>query len=186
MNPADGEELDWLAFRYVAGELASDKLGDFERRLADDQAACDAVSRAVELTCAIRAAEATTVAPVFPAGRRRHEQSVRLAACAAACALVLIACLGFLLPSESGPAGLSDASHGVDTAELAVVWSEAKSELADQDSPTWASWEPVDSGVPTVTTEDPTELVAPDWMLSALVAVEADVLPPQSEEKKDG
>jgi hypothetical protein len=45
----DCEELELLAFRYVAGEMAADEAAAFEARLADDQPAREAVSRAVEL-----------------------------------------------------------------------------------------------------------------------------------------
>ncbi len=44
------DEIDLLAFRYVAGEMAAEEAAAFELRLADDHAARLAVSRAVELT----------------------------------------------------------------------------------------------------------------------------------------
>ncbi|HZN36840.1 MAG TPA: hypothetical protein VFB80_23585 [Pirellulaceae bacterium] len=44
------DELDLLAFRYVAGELTPAEAAAFEPRLADDQAAQVAVSRAVGLS----------------------------------------------------------------------------------------------------------------------------------------
>jgi hypothetical protein len=44
------DELDWLAFRYVAGEMSGEEAATFEFRLADDQYAREAVSRAVGLT----------------------------------------------------------------------------------------------------------------------------------------
>jgi hypothetical protein len=47
------DELDWLAFRYVAEELSADEADAFERLLADDQSARDAVSRAVQTTRAV-------------------------------------------------------------------------------------------------------------------------------------
>ena len=42
-------ELDWLAFRYVAGEMTAREASDLELRLADDQEAREAVCRAVGL-----------------------------------------------------------------------------------------------------------------------------------------
>lgn len=54
--PEENDEPDLLAFRYVAGELASKEARAFETRMADDQAAREAVSRAVGL--AQRLAEA--------------------------------------------------------------------------------------------------------------------------------
>jgi hypothetical protein len=49
-------ELDWLAFRYVAGEMTAQEAIALEQRLADDQEAREAVGRAVGL--AQRLAEA--------------------------------------------------------------------------------------------------------------------------------
>jgi hypothetical protein len=48
--PDECDELDLLAFRYVAGEMAPHEACAFEARLVDDQAAREAVSRAVGLT----------------------------------------------------------------------------------------------------------------------------------------
>jgi len=42
-------DLDWIAFCYVAGELPVEEAQAFERRLADDPAACESLSTAVEL-----------------------------------------------------------------------------------------------------------------------------------------
>lgn len=49
-------ELDWLAFRYVAGELGADEARSFDDRLASDLAAQEAMSRAAALSIAIAAA----------------------------------------------------------------------------------------------------------------------------------
>src|SRR5688500_3644539 len=50
-------ELDWLAFRYIAGELPACESVDFESLLADDQSARDAVVRAVELSQVVLAGQ---------------------------------------------------------------------------------------------------------------------------------
>lgn len=47
MSANQRDELDWIAFRYVAGEMTADEAGDFELQLADDQASQEAVCRAV-------------------------------------------------------------------------------------------------------------------------------------------
>lgn len=49
MQPDEREELEWCAFRYVAGEMSPAEAAMFEGRLADDQPARDAVCRAVAL-----------------------------------------------------------------------------------------------------------------------------------------
>jgi len=52
-------DLDWLAFRYISGEIAVSEATQFESLLSDDQGARDAVVRAVELSQAIFAAQAS-------------------------------------------------------------------------------------------------------------------------------
>lgn len=64
------DEIDLLAFRYVAGEMAPEEALAFELRLADDHAARLAVSRAVELTQ--RLVEAAPSPSVAVARRQRH------------------------------------------------------------------------------------------------------------------
>lgn len=49
-SQSDRDELDWLAFRYIAGELSEPEAAEFEERLALDQDAREAVARSVELT----------------------------------------------------------------------------------------------------------------------------------------
>src|SRR5207247_1595634 len=53
----DPNDLGWLAFCYAAGELDAAQTEHFEARLADDQAAREALARAVELTQTVAAAE---------------------------------------------------------------------------------------------------------------------------------
>lgn len=45
-------DLDWLAFQYVTESLSAEERDDFERLLVEEQAAREAVARAVELTFA--------------------------------------------------------------------------------------------------------------------------------------
>lgn len=49
MSDQQRDELDWMAFRYVAGEMTVEEAAQLERRMADDQQARDAVCRAVRL-----------------------------------------------------------------------------------------------------------------------------------------
>jgi anti-sigma factor RsiW len=46
---ASGQDLDWVAFCYVADELSEADRSAFESRLENDLAACEAVARAVRL-----------------------------------------------------------------------------------------------------------------------------------------
>ncbi|MDB4533459.1 hypothetical protein N9242_01205 [Vicingaceae bacterium] len=43
------DQLDWLAFQYISDELVDQQRFEFEKRLAKDQCARDAVTRQVEL-----------------------------------------------------------------------------------------------------------------------------------------
>ena len=56
-------DLDWLAFRYISGEMTVSETDQFESLLADDQAAREAVVRAVELTQAIVAVQSASTSP---------------------------------------------------------------------------------------------------------------------------
>ncbi|MFO0960072.1 MAG: hypothetical protein U0800_21990 [Isosphaeraceae bacterium] len=51
-------ELDWIAFRYLAGDLSEAERLAFDERMADDQQAREALAAAVELAGAVRLAEA--------------------------------------------------------------------------------------------------------------------------------
>ncbi len=48
-------DLDWLAFCYVTGELSAVEATAFEERLTTDDGACEAVARATELNLTIAA-----------------------------------------------------------------------------------------------------------------------------------
>ncbi|MBL7043240.1 MAG: hypothetical protein ISR77_31690 [Pirellulaceae bacterium] len=182
MNSADREELDWLAFRYVADELASDEVSDFEGRLAHDQTARDAVSRAVELTNAIRAAEEAKPVTLSPARRSRLQRPLRLVACLSTCVLVAVVCHWLLRHDESTSTDVSERPSTA-AAELALVWSETRLELADQQGDAWALLQVTDSGELPVAAEDTAAMSVPDWMFSAVVALEAHS---ESREEEDG
>lgn len=81
-------ELDWLAFCYIAGELTADEALAFEGRLADDQAAREAVARAVELSEAIARAERGR--GVLTMKRPLRRAWVGAAVAAAACLVVAL------------------------------------------------------------------------------------------------
>ncbi len=88
------EELDLLAFRYVAGEMAPDEAAAFETGLADDQAARLAVSRAVGLTQRLREAMPPPTSPVVRPLKHSFGRAAQplgwMAIGAAAAALIVI------------------------------------------------------------------------------------------------
>src|SRR5262245_35404420 len=71
-------ELDWQAFCYAAGELNAAEAEQFERRLAEDQGAREALARAVEMTQVVAAAEAQCGDLVTPAATAKRDWSSRL------------------------------------------------------------------------------------------------------------
>ena len=124
------EELDWLAFCFVTGELSGDERSSFECRLSEDQSAREAVARAVELMQAISLAQTHEDAqPVLVTnGRRTTTWPRRLAwmSVGASAALVLVAAwLQFdaIARLFSPPP--------VDRQELAEVWSRTRETVRD-------------------------------------------------------
>jgi hypothetical protein len=121
------QELDWLAFQYIADELSPDETAAFELRLAEDQLAREAVARAVELSQAAAAAfdmqpvtagEFGTVQP--PA--RSWSVALWWMSCGAA------ACLAALMGYEAWRSGVGNvaAPGNAPSAELAAAWSETR------------------------------------------------------------
>jgi hypothetical protein len=62
-------DREWLAFRYIAGELTDEELASFEAELESSQVAREAVARAVDLSQAIAIAESHQVELVEAASR---------------------------------------------------------------------------------------------------------------------
>ena len=68
-------DREWLAFRYIAGELTGDELASFEAELEASQLAREAVARAVDLSQAIAIAESHQVELVEAASRTASRKS---------------------------------------------------------------------------------------------------------------
>jgi ferric-dicitrate binding protein FerR (iron transport regulator) len=134
MNGTQRDDLDWLAFRYVAAELSPGESREFERRLEQDQEAREAVGRLVEVTCAVRALDGDAAPRVTPAGHLRPWYRRRGVQVAAGLALGLMLALSFFWPHPSDPTGRQNGSlsSAVPPAELALVWSHARAVLSEQ------------------------------------------------------
>lgn len=156
MGQEKPEDLDWLAFCYIADELSPDEAAAFEERLADDQQAREAVARAVELTRAVAAAcpeVRSRPAPVSRAarGRRRAGPAGHLAWTAiAVAACLVVALLAYQHQHRRGVAPVAEAPHdgpggeGIETLggradQLAVLWSRTRDELAALPLDDWAA-----------------------------------------------
>lgn len=172
---ADGDR--W-ALRYVAAELTSEEQRWFEQRLAEDLTACQAVARAVELTCAVAVAERSCTPPsVCPRTARAWSRS-RVAWLAVGLAASLLVAVGVwkLQPAapESDVVATEEAIEDDPSAEdLAYAWWEARLEAMTGDEtetpvPALANGEP-----PASSLLSPAEAaLAPDWMLSAVATAE--------------
>lgn len=177
MSEQQREDLDWLAFRYVAAELSGPELRQFEERLEHDQQAREAVGRLVEVTCAVRALDRETAPRIKP--RRQPAWHLRrgvrwLAALAAGVAL------GLLVwgPPHREPSGLREngAKNSPPLGELAVVWSTARTDwTSGLDEGGWGE-SPLEIAAERrleVAGDAPAIVDLPDWMIVALVARES-------------
>jgi hypothetical protein len=181
VNPLPEDELHWLAFRYVTGELSGDEESSFELRLAEDQQARDAVEQAVELNEAVR----VVAAELFPARapqtglpRRAATWAVALAAC-----LVVVCGLAWLLTRDArdgnshNVAGGADANDRVSdptaTASLALQWA-ALRQQQDSAAPAGAA-SPWPAGAELTSLQEPSAVGVeqadesiPEWLMIAV------------------
>ena len=183
MNPQEHNELDWLAFRYVADELPADARSAFEQRLAEDQTAREAVAEAVELAAAVYESAATgDYVYREPARPSRRQKATRIAVCllsAAAAALFLLLVVQF----RTSKPGLTDnlnlpqepatnSNQPYDDGDLAVAWSQSLASFpaATPDADLlWSEDEFTEPAVASDAWADPAELpVAPSWMYAAI------------------
>jgi hypothetical protein len=125
----NSSDLDWLAFCYAAGEMNAAEAEAFEARLADEQSAREALSRAVELTQTVAAAEARS-GDVMLATRSRADWNTRVSWMAiGGLAVVLLALLwsGVVGPTWNGAdRQVALAAHG----DLALAWNQTRAEFA--------------------------------------------------------
>jgi hypothetical protein len=176
------DELEWLALRYVTGELPLEEQESFETLLSEDQHAREAVDRVVELVAAVRLA---APAPVPSAGLRTRRATTGLAVwrALAAASLLVAAGIAWWMATDRGegrggdggptPVVKTAALNAQDSAALAWVAlrREAGTETIDAElAPVWpatavdASANDVDVGGD----GDPElEPAVPDWLLTA-------------------
>ena len=100
-------DLDWLAFRYAAGELQGAELNTFEELLGTDERACSAVAQAVMLGQAVVQVEhqavvqvARDVAVVRPIRQPSAWRTLAVAACCVASVAVAFVGLSFINRSQ--------------------------------------------------------------------------------------
>ena len=141
LSASESLEADpgFLAFQYIAGELTEAEAAAFEERLAVDQAAREAVARAVEVAQAV-----TVLGPLapqaLPVGRPRRVEDGRtdsrsprraaLVSVVAAAAVCVALAVAFNPVSGSQPAGDGQAENSErpaprqNAARLVELWSD--------------------------------------------------------------
>ena len=169
-------ELDWSAFCYAAGEMNAAEAAAFELRLADDQAAREALARAVELTQVVASAE--SLQPVVALRSQSSSQSSQwsrrlgwMAIGSAASLLVALLWSGAGSWFAGSWRGGETVASG-DQSRLADAWSRTRQELADGDSDLWYPKHASDSDavIPTVAADelDSLDSATPAWLTAAV------------------
>ena len=131
-----GQELDWLAFRYVSDELPDSEREEFEKRLetdSDAQSALVDVMRSTQLIYAALDADQTKDAgqtnKVERADRSNSSsdpasQGRRRSALLAAAAAILLTVAGWtIFNSSPNTAGVA-VNNSQDSSELAIAWAD--------------------------------------------------------------
>ncbi len=187
------DELTWLAFQYVAGELSTADADLFEERLADDQAAREAVAQAVALfhtVCAVEAAEpvvALAGAPLRERDSRRVAVIWRVALGTAAAALLAVT-LNFNLWNRTSPDAKNVAAV---TPALADAWSALRADFASDENvtPSVAASAVLTDAELAIAEEDlAVSTDAPSWMTAAVLGLSGkapqalDAVEPQPQE----
>jgi len=166
-NPTEND-LDWLAFRYISGEMAASEAAQFESLLADDQVARDAVVRAVELTQTIVAVQTASMSP-SPAMPQSWTQNITWISTSVAALLLVTLALNFSRPS---PSTTSDDDN------VASIWARSSDAVNE---PT------LNGTVLNGTVADEEEFVTadpPNWMLEAVRSLHGEGSP-ESDDSSD-
>ena len=188
-----GADLDWLAFRYVSGEMTAEEHAAFEENLTESQPAREAVAAAVLLAQAVVLAEKSQPdsgrAKLVPASltKRGPTWRWRLTWALVGGAVSLLLAWGLQFWRDSSRAqnvvGQYRPTGHEDLSALALQWTAAGGfdiGNADDGSPDRESEEPTIEGhAPFAIAADLfDDLAAPDWLLSAISSGEALPMPP--------
>ncbi len=149
------EELDWLAFRYVVGELHGTELEMFEKLSSTDDRFCTAVVEAVLLVEGVVQVEQRQIEPCVPVSQHiAHRPGRRLAAVAACCVAGLAVAIGWLSFVEK-PAD----KQAIETASsVAALWVQGADEETNESA--------VSVNPDVIDLED--EDAVPGWLLAAV------------------
>jgi len=169
----DHQDLDWLAFNYAAGELENADRELFEARLADDQAAREALARAVELCQTVHAVETQRREYITPSAAAQVAWNQRLSWMAVGGLASLL--IALFWTGVVGP--VSRSFHAFSQQNLASAWTETRTEIANvRDAGYWpaiATTDADDEFSVTGSLEDDMLPDAPSWMTAAVFSLPA-------------
>ncbi len=143
-------DLEWLAFRYAAGELQGTELNTFEELLATDERACAAVAQAVMLGQAVMQVE-RGAAVVQPIRQRSARRALAVAVCCAASVAIAFVGLSFI--------NVSNKQSAEAATKVAALWIQGADEDQSFEAISAVNHEQVDQ-------ED--EDAVPAWLLAAI------------------
>jgi hypothetical protein len=181
LTTEQSNDVEWLAFCYVANEMPVDQRDRFEERLANDQAAREAVATVVELTQTIAGIESVEhsiqVATPPSRGAQVWQRATWIATAVAACLAIV---LGYQLVShvlnngDDQPDGIAeeDLDSGRDSSELAQAWVEAADDSSEillvGVSTDNSNGEALEDSAFSDSMVEPETVETPDWMLAAV------------------
>lgn len=178
MKPETDNGLTWEAFRYVAGEMSRDECAGFERLLAENQSAREAVAEAVEVTQAVKLSLASE--PVVPSQSHPSSRAgswwLGVAMGSAACLLVMLGWQQVGTPerevSNGEPTTETPDAVNRDAGALAERWSE----VVQRDDNPWGDESSDDQFAESLSdwdvgaASDEDAHAAPEWMMAAVSA----------------
>jgi hypothetical protein len=181
MPESTHDDRSWEAFRYVYGEMSETERTSFELRMRDDEALCDAVEQAVELTEAIRLSppEAVEIKRA-PLAVRRPRPAMHWAIAAAAVFAVGVGATAWLQRERPERAGRVADSHSPAPsaaleAGVSLAWADLHRHQVGTAADDWAP--PGDpSGIVDLSPEidDSAGGKPPQWLLTAVAGERPD------------
>jgi hypothetical protein len=198
MASENQNELSWLAFAYVAGELSAADAEAFELRLAEDQAAREAVAQAVELTQVVAAVESHAAEPVVVVRRESAAWSTRLAWMAVGGLASLLIALLWSGIDQPQPRVKRDEpakpQSSPQARELALAWSQTRAALAESDVGLWYPTHLATADAADAAADDADDAdalaEAPSWMTAGVLSLAGkspeDLLEPDGAEPFSG
>ncbi len=186
---SDADDAQWLAMRYVLGELSDEQAESFEAAMADDVALCEAVLQATLLNSAVVLAYESqrSEMPVL-VGATSEESTLSVRAIDrsafsrfgvfAATAAMVLAVMAMVMMQNSPPA---DALASDDEATADMLAMLLDNSLSSDMSGEFDEFSSPDDSI--------SSLVAPEWLLTAVdldSAVESEDIPLNRPEDESG